>query len=197
MKTMINRFLPIFLALSLLSVSKQQNKQYSNLNVKKMSVHEFKVENISGEIFDFAELKGKKIMIVNTASKCGLTPQYMDLEELYQGYKDHGLVIIGFPSNDFMSQEPGTNEEILTFCQKNYGVTFPMMSKVIVKGKDKCEIYDYLTDKSKNGFEDSKVKWNFQKYLLDEDGFLVQVIPPTTPPNDAQIISWIEDKKNR
>ena len=84
-----------------------------------------------------------------------------------------------------------------TFCQKNYGVTFPMMSKVIVKGKDKCEIYDYLTDKSKNGFEDSKVKWNFQKYLLDEDGFLVQVIPPTTPPNDAQIISWLEDKKNR
>lgn len=191
---MINRFLPIFLALSLLSVGEQQNTQYSNLNINKMSVHEFKVENISGEIFDFAELKGKKIMIVNTASKCGLTPQYMDLEELYQGYKDQGLVIVGFPSNDFMSQEPGTNEEILTFCQKNYGVTFPMMSKVKVKGKDKCDIYEYLTDKSKNGFEDSKVKWNFQKYLLDEDGFLVQVIPPTTPPKDAQIISWIEDK---
>ena len=191
---MLNRFLPILLGLLLLSVSEPKNKIYSHLNIKKMSVHEFTVENISGDNFDFTELKGKKIMIVNTASKCGLTPQYLDLEELYQRYKDQGLVIVGFPSNDFMSQEPGTNEDILAFCQKNYGVTFPMMSKVKVKGKDKCEIYEYLTDKSKNGFEDSKVKWNFQKYLLNEDGFLVDVIAPTTPPNDAQIISWIEGK---
>ena len=192
MKMKISRFLPILLGLSLLSVSEQHNKQYSYLNKKKMSVHEFRVENISGEIFDFAELKGKKIMIVNTASKCGLTPQYMELEELYKKYKSQNFVIVGFPSNDFMSQEPGTNEDILTFCQKNYGVTFPMMSKVKVKGKDKCDIYEYLTNKSKNGFKDGKVKWNFQKYLLNEDGFLVHVISPTIPPNDAQIISWIE-----
>lgn len=189
---MINRFLPIFLGLSLLSVGKQQNKQFSHLNINKMSVHTYKVENINGEIFDFAKLQGKKIMIVNTASKCGLTPQYMELEELYKKYKNKDFVIVGFPSNDFMSQEPGTNEEILTFCQKNYGVTFPMMSKVRVKGKGKCEIYEFLTNKSQNGFKDGKVNWNFQKYLLDEDGFLVHVLAPTTSPNDAQIISWIE-----
>ena len=167
------------------------NKNFKN---KKMSIHEFKVESINGDEFDFSSLKGKKIMVVNTASKCGLTPQYEQLEALYQEYKDRNFVIIGFPSNDFMGQEPGTNEEIVTFCKKNYGVSFPLMSKVKVKGKDKCDIYSFLTSKTKNGLEDNKVQWNFQKYLLDEEGYLVKVISPRMTPDDPQISAWIEWK---
>ena len=159
---------------------------------KKMSIHEFTVENIMGESFDFSSLKGKKIMVVNTASKCGLTSQYEKLEGLYQKYKSQDLVIVGFPSNDFMGQEPGSNEEIVAFCQRNYGVTFPMMSKVKVRGKEMCDIYSFLTTKSKNGFSDNKVQWNFQKYLLDEDGFLVDVITPRIAPDDEKIINWIK-----
>jgi glutathione peroxidase len=161
---------------------------------KKMSIHQFTVENISGESFDFSSLKGKKILVVNTASKCGLTPQYEKLEALYQEYKNDNLVVIGFPSNDFMGQEPGTNDEIVMFCQKNYGVTFPMMSKVKVKGKEISEVYSFLTMKSKNGHSDNKVQWNFQKYLIDEDGFLVDVISPRNAPDDPKIIAWIEGK---
>ena len=167
------------------------NKNFKN---KKMSIHEFKVESINGDEFDFSNLKGKKIMVVNTASKCGLTPQYEQLEALYQEYKDRNFVIIGFPSNDFMGQEPGTNEEVVTFCKKNYGVSFPLMSKVKVKGKDKCDIYSFLTSKTKNGLEDNKVQWNFQKYLLDEEGYLVKVISPRMTPDDPQISAWIEGK---
>lgn len=159
---------------------------------KKMSIHEFKVESISGESYDFSNLKGKKIMIVNTASKCGLTPQYEQLEALYQKYKNDNFVIVGFPSNDFMGQEPGSNEDIVDFCKKNYGVTFPLMSKVKVKGKGMCDVYSFLTNKSKNGLEDNKVQWNFQKYLLDENGYLVKVISPRITPDDSQISAWIE-----
>jgi len=159
---------------------------------KKMSIHQFTAESIDGEAFEFSNLKGKKILIVNTASKCGLTPQYEKLEALYQKYKNQNLIIVGFPSNDFMGQEPGTNEEIFTFCQKNYGVTFPMMSKVNVRGKGINEIYSFLTSKEKNGFSDNKVQWNFQKYLLDENGFLVDVVSPRIAPDDAKIIGWIE-----
>lgn len=160
----------------------------------KQSIHQYKVKTLTGENFDFSELKGKKIMVVNTASKCGLTPQYKQLEEIYQKYKDKNFIIVGFPSNDFMHQEPGTNQEIAEFCQKNYGVSFPMMDKVDVKGKDKCEIYKFLTSKELNGLEDNEVKWNFQKYLLDENGYLVKIVPPTTTPDDKLIIDWIEGK---
>lgn len=156
------------------------------------TIYQFKVEDLYGETFDFSTLKGKKIMIVNTASKCGLTPQYEDLEKLYQKYKDQNFVIIGFPANDFMKQEPGTNEEIAEFCQKNYGVSFQMMSKISVKGDEIHPIYDFLTKKEKNGVEDSKVKWNFQKYLIGEEGKLEKVIDPTTNPMDDAIIKWIE-----
>ncbi len=159
----------------------------------KGSIYQFKVKDIEGKDFDFASLKGKKIMIVNTASKCGLTPQYEQLEQIYKTYKDSNFVIVGFPANDFAFQEPGSDEEIVAFCQKNYGVTFPMMSKVTVKGKKMCEVYKFLTKKSLNGLEDSDVKWNFQKYLLDENGYLVKVIAPSTKPNDPSIISWIEN----
>ena len=192
----MNKFLSLIplLLIALFSLNKMQKANNESLKIKKMSIHEFKVENINGEEFDFSSLKGKKIMVVNTASKCGLTPQYEKLEALYQKYKNENFIIIGFPSNDFMGQEPGSNEEIIAFCKKNFGVSFPMMSKVKVKGNDKCDIYSFLTSKSQNGLEDNKVQWNFQKYLLDENGFLVKVLSPRTSPDDPQISRWIEGK---
>jgi glutathione peroxidase len=156
------------------------------------SIYQFKVTDINGKTFDFASLKGKKIMVVNTASKCGLTPQYEQLEALYTKYKAKNFVIVGFPANDFMSQEPGSDKEIAQFCQLNYGVSFPMMSKISVKGKDMHPVYQFLTEKAKNGKEDSKVEWNFQKYLIDENGHLAKVISPRVLPNDSSIIAWIE-----
>lgn len=158
----------------------------------KETIYQFKVEDLSGDTFDFASLKGKKIMIVNTASKCGLTPQYKDLEAIYKEYKDKGFVIVGFPANNFASQEPGTNKEIETFCQQNYGVSFPMMSKVSVKGSDMCDVYKFLTEKSRNGLQDSEVEWNFQKYLIDEKGELVKVIKPRTLVTEPEVINWIK-----
>lgn len=158
----------------------------------KENIYQFKVEDLSGNTFDFSTLKGKKIMIVNTASKCGLTPQYKDLEALYKEYRDKGFVIVGFPANNFASQEPGTNAEIATFCQLNYGVTFPMMEKVSVKGGDMCALYQFLTQKSKNGLKDSEVEWNFQKYLLNEKGELEKVISPKTLPTDPEVVNWIK-----
>lgn len=156
------------------------------------SIHEFKVNDIDGKEFDLASLKGKKVMVVNTASKCGLTPQYEALEKLYKELGGDKFTIVGFPANNFMKQEPGTDEEIKEFCQKNYGVTFPMMSKISVKGKDQHPVYEWLTQKEKNGVEDSKVKWNFQKYLIDENGKLVKVISPSTAPMDEEILDWIK-----
>ena len=140
------------------------------------SIHQFKVADIYGDIFDFSKLKGKKVMIVNTASKCGLTFQYEALQKLYSQYKDLNFIVIGFPSNDFLWQEPGSNDEIIDFCEENYGVTFPMMSKVTVKGSKKHPIYQFLTQKSKNNFKDSRVTWNFQKYLINKDGHIEKII---------------------
>jgi glutathione peroxidase len=156
------------------------------------TIYQFKVKDLYGEEFDFASLKGKKVIIVNTASKCGLTPQYKDLEALYKEYKDKGLVIVGFPANNFAAQEPGTNEEIAAFCEQNYGVTFPMMDKISVKGNDMSPVYQFLTQKSKNGLQDSEVEWNFQKYLINEKGELVKVVGPRTLPTDAEIVDWIK-----
>jgi glutathione peroxidase len=156
------------------------------------NIYQFKVKDLAGNEFDFASLKGKKIMIVNTASKCGLTPQYKDLETIYEKYKSKNFVIVGFPANNFMSQEPGTNEEIGAFCQKNYGVTFPMMSKISIKGNDMHKVYQFLTQKSQNGLQDSEVEWNFQKYLINENGELAKVIKPQTLVTAAEVVSWIE-----
>ena len=156
------------------------------------SIYQFKVEDLSGNTFDFASLKGKKILIVNTASKCGYTPQYDQLEAIYNKYKNKNLVIIGFPANNFMWQEPGTNAEIASFCKSKYGVTFPMMAKISVKGKDMHPIYQFLTQKKLNGVLDSKVEWNFQKYLINEKGQLEQVYMSGVKPNDEKIINWIE-----
>ena len=152
----------------------------------------FKVNNIDKKEFDLSSLKGKKVMIVNVASRCGLTPQYAQLEELYQKYKDRNFVIIAFPSNDFKGQEPGTNEEIKEFCSRNYGVTFPIMDKVTVIGENKAPIYKWLTEKSENGTLDAEVQWNFQKFLIDENGNLVTYIEPRESPMSQTIIDWIE-----
>ena len=161
-------------------------------SMAKENIYQFKVKDLYGEDFDFSTLKGKKVIVVNTASKCGLTPQYEELEALYKEYQDKGLVIVGFPANNFASQEPGSNEEIASFCQKNYGVTFPMMSKISVKGDDMAPIYHFLTEKSKNGLQDSEVEWNFQKYLINESGELVKVVSPRTTPKDPEIVNWIK-----
>jgi glutathione peroxidase len=158
----------------------------------KQSIHQFKVIDLNGKTFDFATLKGKKILVVNTASKCGYTRQYEQLEAIYKKYKDDNFVIVGFPANNFGSQEPGTIAEIATFCKVNYGVTFPMMSKISVKGSDMNEVYQFLTQKSKNGVKDSNVEWNFQKYLLNEKGELEQVYLSGVKPTDAKIVDWIK-----
>lgn len=155
------------------------------------SIYDFKVTALEGGIIDFSTFKGKKILIVNTASKCGYTPQYEGLEALYKKYKDK-LVIVGFPANNFLRQEPGTNEEIAGFCKKNYGVSFPMAAKISVKGSHQAAIYTWLTDKQYNGFENSSVKWNFQKYLIDENGKLIAVFSPSTKPDDEALLQAIE-----
>lgn len=152
--------------------------------------HDFKVKTLEGKDFDFSNLKGKKVMVVNTASKCGFTPQYKDLQALYEKYSDQ-LVIIGFPANNFMNQEPGSNEEIREFCDSRYGVSFPMMDKVSVRGDDMSPVYKWLTSRELNGVMDSKVSWNFQKYLIDENGKLVDVLAPKEKPDSEKVLSWL------
>jgi glutathione peroxidase len=165
-----------------------------NTETQIKTIYKFKVKDLYGKEFDFASLKGKKILIVNTASECGLTPQYKDLEAIYEKYKNKNFIVVGFPANNFGSQEPGSNEQIAKFCQLNYGVTFPMMSKISVKGNDKHPVYQFLTQKSKNGLQDSEVEWNFQKYLINEEGELVKVLSPRVLPTDAAIVGWINGK---
>ena len=155
------------------------------------SIYDFKVPALTGGIIDISQYKGKKILIVNTASKCGNTPQYEALEKLSRKYKDR-LVIIGFPANNFLFQEPGSNEKIAEFCKENYGVTFPMAAKVSVKGRKMAPIYRWLTQKQYNGYQDSKVTWNFQKYLVNEKGQLVAVFNPKTAPDAPEVVAAIE-----
>jgi glutathione peroxidase len=164
----------------------------SSIAFSQQSFYDFKVKDIEGNDFDLSSLKGKKVLVVNTASKCGLTPQYTQLQSLFETYGGEKFTIIGFPANNFMKQEPGTNKEISEFCLKNYGVTFKMMSKISVKGDDMDPLYQWLTSKSKNGVMDSDVKWNFQKYLIDENGKLVDVVDPKVKPDDDKILSWIK-----
>ncbi|HZK08429.1 MAG TPA: glutathione peroxidase [Bacteroidales bacterium] len=156
------------------------------------NIYAFKVNTLQGEPYDLSQLKGKKALIVNTASKCGLTPQYEGLQALWEKYGGDDFVIIGFPANNFMNQEPGSSEEIETFCTENYGVTFPMMEKISVKGDDMNPLYKWLTQKKMNGVEDSEVSWNFQKYLIDEQGHLVKMVEPRTKPDSPEIVGWIE-----
>ncbi len=158
------------------------------------SIHQFKVKTIDGALFDFSSLKGKKILVVNTASKCGFTPQFKQLEELYEKYKDKNFVIVGFPCNQFGGQEPGSSSDIKDFCTKNYGVSFMMMEKVNVKGDSICDLYKWLTTKDRNGVESSSVKWNFQKYMIDENGYLVDYVLSFKKPDCSKITKWIEGK---
>lgn len=159
------------------------------------TLYNFTTKSLDGEGFNLSSLKGKKVLIVNTASKCGLTPQYKDLETLYEKYGSDNFVIVGFPANNFAEQEPGTNKEISEFCTKNYGVTFPMMSKISVKGDDIDPIYSWLTKKSENGLMDAPVQWNFQKFLIDENGKLIDMVPPKELPTNDRIIKFITTGK--
>ena len=157
------------------------------------SFYDFVVKDIDGNSFAFSQLSGKKVMIVNTASKCGFTPQYEGLEKLYKEFGNDNFIIIGFPANNFLHQEPGSDAEIKKFCTLNYGVTFPMMSKISVKGKDIHALYKWLTQKELNGVKDSKVSWNFQKYLIGKDGKLKKIISPKTKAYDTEITDWIKE----
>ena len=185
MKKLIFLFMGIFT----FSCSAQEPDEKSTV---KQSIHQFKLTDLNGETFSMSSLKGKKIMVVNTASKCGLTYQYEILEKMYKDYKSDNFVIIGFPANNFLWQEPGSNEDIAAFCLKNYGVSFPMMEKISVKGSDMHPLYKFLTSKNKNGYKNSSVKWNFQKYLINENGYLEKIISPRTKPDDPSVIQWIK-----
>lgn len=177
----------LFLLLILVSI-------YTSVSAQHKTLHDFKAKTIDGEEFDFVSLKGKKVLIVNTASKCGLTPQYKGLQTLFETYGGESFTIIGFPANNFLKQEPGSNDEIQSFCQANYGVTFQMMEKIDVKGRKIHPIYEWLTKKANNGLVDAPVKWNFQKFLINEDGSLYDFIPPKIKPGDEKIVSWIEGR---
>jgi glutathione peroxidase len=154
------------------------------------SVYEFTLNSIDGAPTPLSTFKGKVVLLVNVASRCGFTPQYAGLEKLYQKYKDKGLVIVGVPANNFMGQEPGTNEEIKTFCTRNYNVTFPMMSKVSVKGSDMTPLYQYLTDASAKTGGD--IKWNFTKFLVDRSGNVVSRFEPAVTPEAADVVKAVE-----
>lgn len=181
-------FTPALILLALISFSMK-----SDMSPK--TLYDFQAKTIDGKDFDFSSLKGKKVMLVNTASECGFTPQYADLQTLYDKYKSTGkFEIIGFPCNQFGGQEPGSNSEIKTFCTKNYGVTFQMMEKIDVKGDNQHPIYKWLTHKDENGVEDSEVKWNFNKYLIDENGHYVRHAPSSEKPGSEEITNWIEGK---
>lgn len=154
-----------------------------------MNFHQFKAKTLAGEEIQFSDFKGKKILLLNTASACGLTPQYGPLQELYTKYKDSNFMVLGFPSNDFMGQEPGSDTEIAQFCETEFGVNFPMFTKRHVVGEDQDEIFTWLSE-SENS---SEPKWNFHKYLIDEKGNFVKQLAPTTSPLDEEIINWIEN----
>lgn len=181
-----------FVALQCVGQNKQNQNNSKNSNMQTtQTFHDFTVKDIDGKEFDLASLKGKKVLVVNVASKCGLTPQYEDLQVLYDKYKDRNFTVIGFPANNFAGQEPGTNAQIKEFCTLNYGVTFPMMDKISVKGKDQAPVYNWLTHKSENGKIDQEVTWNFQKFMIDEEGNLVDVVQPKESPMSEKIIKWI------
>jgi glutathione peroxidase len=156
-----------------------------------MSFHQLTAIDINGNTVRMDRFAGKKIMVVNTASECGYTPQYRQLQELYDLHKDQGLVVLGFPSNDFGGQEPGTEQDIAAFCEKNYGVSFPMMAKVTVKGADAHPVFQWLQQKQRNGVKDAKVDWNFNKFLIDEQGRLVEHLSGKVSPLDDRILDWV------
>lgn len=164
----------------------------SVIQAQQKSFYDFTVQTIDGKELPLSSFKGKKVLVVNVASKCGFTSQYAKLQELYSTYGKDDFVIIGFPANNFLHQEPGSNEEIKEFCTLNYGVTFPMMAKISVKGKDMAPLYKWLTQKSENGVQDAKVGWNFHKFLIDENGKWVASYGSSTDPLSKEIVEWIQ-----
>ena len=174
---------------------KNSNKDISQVNTKEKmnmkTIYDFKVESLDGNEINFADYKGKKILIVNTASECGFTPQYADLEKLSKDYPKN-LVVVGFPANNFGGQEPGSNKEIGAFCEKNFGVTFPMAAKVSVKGEDTAPIFKYLTEKEMNGVKNTAILWNFTKFLIDENGHLIDSYISTTKPTSESITKYLK-----
>jgi len=188
---MLKTFILSSLLISCMSLTNAPvNNQENDLPkpVVAKSIYDFSVEALDGSKISFSSFKGKKILIVNTASKCGYTPQYEGLEALYKKYKDR-LVIVGFPANNFGGQEPGSNSEIKDFCKKNYGVTFLMAAKVSVKGDDAAPIYKWLCNKSENGVLDAEIKWNFNKFLLDENGKLLAKFDSNVTPMSEALTS--------
>ncbi len=155
------------------------------------SFYDFKFKTLDGKEFDFSQLKGKKVLIVNTASQCGNTPQYSELQELYKKYGGDKFIILGFPANNFNAQEPGSNKEIQEFCTKNYSVSFPMFEKTSVKGEDMNPLYHWLTEKAQNGSGDFPVKWNFQKFMIDGNGKLIGSVAPGKSPKSQEIVEFI------
>ena len=155
------------------------------------TIYDYKVESLDGKEINFADFKGKKVLVVNTASECGFTPQYADLEKLSKDYGDK-IVVVGFPANNFGGQEPGSNQEIGAFCEKNFGVTFPMAAKVSVKGDDTAPIFKYLTQKDLNGVKNTAILWNFTKFLIDENGHLIDSFISTTKPTSESITKYLK-----
>jgi glutathione peroxidase len=185
---MKNIFLVALVAIACVAVS-FKGKHFEKRAPK--TIYKFKVPSIEGGTIDFSKYKGKKILVVNTASKCGYTPQYEGLEKLYKEHKDE-LVIVGFPANNFGGQEPGTNEEIQEFCKVRYGVTFPLASKVDVVGDNTHPLFKWLTTKDENGVLDSEIKWNFTKFLLDEKGKLIASFPSKVKPDSEEILKYLK-----
>ena len=185
-------FILLLSAAAFLQNCTNQKKEIAQDKTKTMkTIYDYKVESLDGAEINFADFKGKKILIVNTASECGFTPQYADLETISKEYKDK-VVVVGFPANNFGSQEPGSDAEIGAFCEKNFGVTFPMASKVSVKGDDTAPIFKYLTDKNLNGVKNTTILWNFTKFLVDENGQLIDSFISTTKPTDGAITKYFK-----
>lgn len=182
--------LPVAALLGYLTASAQRPQKLNHMKAP-VSIYSYQVMNIKGELVDFKDFRNKKILIVNTASRCGKTPQYADLQKLHEQYGDK-VVVLGFPSNNFGAQEPLGDTEIAQFCTVNYGVTFPMFHKMDVKGEEKAALYQWLTDPAKNGWNDQEPTWNFCKYLIDENGELLSFFPSNVNPLDDQIISLIK-----
>lgn len=185
-------FILLLSAAAFLQNCTNQKKEIAQDKTKTMkTIYDYKVESLDGAEINFADFKGKKILIVNTASECGFTPQYADLETISKEYKDK-VVVVGFPANNFGSQEPGSDAEIGAFCEKNFGVTFPMASKVSVKGDDTAPIFKYLTDKNLNGVKNTTILWNFTKFLVDENGQLIDSFISTTKPTNGAITKYFK-----
>ncbi len=163
----------------------------NKLQNSEKTIYQFTMDDIDGNPVALSDFKGKVVILVNVASKCGLTPQYEDMQQFYNQYKDKGVVILAFPANNFMGQEPGTDEDIKAFCSKNYGVTFSVFSKISVKGNDKAPLYNFLTSKEENGVMDTSVKWNFQKYVIDRNGKFVTFFDPGTKVTEQKFLDAI------